>query len=217
MVLKKLIIIRTSKSGRTPSTNDKYFIHIKAVQQYYDDERSTDFEQNINLRKFYFDLPISKGAHSSIEHCSLKRTIFTVETPIPSMERRVKIINVETEVHTPIQFSIQNLKKQITLIKYATENKDGKSLQLLLQGTLLVQVNEGPHKIAEVFLKKGVPETNDTKELREIFKEFIKVNEKAVLVHSDYAKSNSVFNDLQRELEIGLNRLTATLQPYLKD
>ncbi|KAH0789425.1 Dedicator of cytokinesis family protein [Histomonas meleagridis] len=170
----------------------------------------------MKVSKFYFDLPISKGAQSSIEHCSLKRTIFKVENEMPYLEKKIRVIDVKTKMFSPIEFSIQNLQKQVALIKEACDRNDAKQLQLLLQGSLLVQVNEGPKKMAEVFLKSGTKESEYTMKLRQTFRDFINVNERAVMVHVDYARSNPVFMELQKQLELGLNRLTANLQPYLK-
>ena len=56
----------------------KFYVHIKAVEQYITSEegktRVTVFEQNHDVSQFYFDLPYSKTAQSSIEHFYLKRT-----------------------------------------------------------------------------------------------------------------------------------------------
>ncbi|OHT03901.1 Dedicator of cytokinesis family protein [Tritrichomonas foetus] len=200
---------------------DKYYIHVKSVQPYFtSDERKkrvTVFEQNHNINQFYFDLPISKSAQSSIEHCSLKRTIFTLPYPLPYIVKRVEIPrqNIKTLMFSPIEFSCQNLQKQIDLIEEAIARNDFTALQPLLQGSLLVQVNEGPKKIAEVFLGTG-NENEHTLELRNIFRQFIEANTRAVLLHAEHAKKNPVFSILQEELDSGLNRLLSSLQPYLK-
>lgn len=199
---------------------NKYYIHVKSVLQYFtSDERKkrvTVFEQNHNISQFYFDIPISKSAQSSIEHCSLKRTIFTIPHPLPYIVKRVEVPkeNIKNIIFSPIEFSCQNLQKQIDLIEEACARNDFQALQPLIQGSLLVQVNEGPKKIAEVFLGSGV-ETNQTRELRNIFRKFIEANSHAVHLHAEYVKKNPVFSVLQDELDSGLNRLMSSLQPYL--
>lgn len=200
----------------------KFYIHIKAVEQYFTPEerkmRVTVFEQNHNVDKFYFDLPYSKTAQSSIEHCYLKRTIFKLPNPIPYIVSRVRIPNenIEQIDFTPIEYSCQNLQKQVDNITDATKRKDFPGLQLLLQGSLLVQVNEGPKKVAETFLT-GAREDNNTATLRKIFREFLKANEAAVkLLQEEFIKTDSVFKKLQEEMEIGLSRLSSALQPFLK-
>lgn len=199
---------------------NKYYVHVKAVNPYFtSDERKkrvTVFEQNHNISQFYFDIPISKSAQASIEHCLLKRTIFTIPHPLPYIVKRVEvpIENIQKVLFSPIEFSCQNLQKQIDLIEEACERKDFPALQPLIQGSLLVQVNEGPNKIAEVFLGTGV-ENEHTNELRNIFRRFIDANARAVQLHSEYAITHPVFSVLQEELDSGLNRLMSSLQPYL--
>ena len=84
-----------------------------------------------------------------------------------------------------------------------------------MQGSLLVQVNEGPKRIAEIFLSDE-EENEDKQELRNTFRLFLKVNSIAVKMHSNYVIKNPIYAVLQEELESALNRITSALQPYLK-
>jgi hypothetical protein len=198
-----------------------YYVHVKAVEQYFTpDERSTRmtvFEQNHNVNRFYFDLPYSKSAQSSIEHCWLKRTIFELPHPMPYIVSRVKIPleNITKLEFSPIEYCCQTLQQQVDKINEAASRGDFHSLQPLIQGSLLVQVNEGPKKMAEVFLA-GATEDKHTVNLREIFRKFLDANTNAVTRHLEHAKKNPVYKVLQEELEVGLNRLRSTLQPFLK-
>ena len=122
-------------------------------------------------------MPFSKEAHSSIEHCWLKRFIIELPHAMPYIESRVQYAkdNTRTELFSPIEFCCENLSKQVTLIEHATRKKEFKALQPLLQGSLLVQINEGPKKMAEVFLTGG-EETEHTAALRRIFRAFLSAN-----------------------------------------
>lgn len=203
---------------------DKYYVHVKAVQQYFTQsdrrKRVTVFEQNHNVSQFYFDIPLTKSAQGGIENCWLHRTIFTLPYPMPYIVKRVPVPeeNITTTVFSPIEYSCESLRKKISSIREACARRDYGNLQMLIQGALLVQVNEGPKKMAEVFLGKGDNENENMQhcaELRATFRKFLKANSLAVKVHSEYAKKNPCFAVLQEELEAGLNRLTSTLQPYL--
>jgi hypothetical protein len=205
-------------------TAEKYAIHVKAVQQHFTAEdrktRVTVFEQNHNVAEFYFDIPMGKGAQASIEHCWLRRTVFTLPYPIPYIVKRVEVPpgNIRQFDFSPIEYSCQNLQLQIDRVEAAIGRRDFKSLQPLIQGTLLTQVNEGPKKMAEVFLVGG--ESEDIKpehvqQLRALFRLFIKVFTSAVTLHSQYAHENPVYATLQEMLETGLTSLSSSLQPYL--
>ena len=198
----------------------KYYIHVKSVQPYFTadekKQRGTPFEQNENISKFHFDIPVSKASQESISNCWLKRYIFELKEPMPTLETRVSL-NVSDKhsiMYSPIEFCCENLSKQVQMIESATKRKNYQALQPLIHGSLLVQVNEGPKKMAEVFLTGG-EETEHTAELRRIFRRFLKVNEHAVQVHSEFVKQNPVYSSLQDELELGLARLKSSLQPYL--
>lgn len=227
----KEVVVTNEGEQLDPSTFEpnKYYVHLKSVQQYFTSEerkeRVTVFEQNHNISQFYFDIPLSKS--NSIEHCSLKRTIITIPHPLPYIVKRVEVPkeNIKSTIFSPIEYSIQNLQKQIDLIEEACArmklNMNEKqhvvnlqSLQRLIQGTLLVQVNEGPKKIAEVFLGSG-EQNSKTRELRNIFRKFIEANVHAVKIHSENIKNYPNFRDLQDELDSNLNGLMSSLQPYL--
>jgi hypothetical protein len=123
--------------------------------------------------------------------------------------------NIDRQEYSPIEYSCQNLQQQVDRINEAASREDFYSLQPLIQGSLLVQVNEGPKKMAEVFLSGG-REDQHTLMLRTIFRHFLEANSKAVQLHAAWAKTNPIYALLQEELESGLNRLRSTLQPFLK-
>ena len=219
---KEVVVINEGDELPTSGLDsDKYYIHVKAVTQYFTSEermkRITVFEQNHNIDQFYFDIPFSKSSQTSIEHCCLKRKIIKLPHPLPYIVKRVLIPpeNITEEIFSPIQYSCQNLQKQIDLIEEACARKMYKQLQPLIQGSLLVTVNEGPQKIAEVFLGRDDQDEEYQAQLRAIFRQFLKTNEKAVYIHAEYVKQNPVYAMLQDELEAGLNRLNSALQPYL--
>lgn len=219
----KTVLISNEGEELDPSKfeDDKFYVHVKCVNQFFTPEerkkRITVFEQNHNISKFYFDLPFSKNAQSSIENCWLKRFIFKSPHPLPYIVNRVEIPkeNITKYTFSPIEFSCQNLQKQIDLLNEGIARKDALAIQPLLQGSLLVQVNEGPQKIAEVFLGNG--EENEHKpKLRNIFRQFLETIAAATKVHGEYVKTNPVFAVLQEELELSLNRLNSVIQTYLK-
>ena len=206
-----------------PLSPDNYYVHVKFVEPFFTPEerkmRMTVFEQNHDVNRFYFDLPFFKGGQQ-IEHCWLKRTIITLEHPVPYLVSRI-VIHADTGVkvieYSPIEYNCQSLLTQVDRINDATKRHDFPALQPLIQGALLTQVNDGPKKMAEVFLTGAAENENEhTMALRKIFRKFLKATSRAVKVHGEWVRENPVWSDLQEQLEMGLNRLTSTLQPFLK-
>ena len=216
---------------------NKYYVHVKHVNQFFTpDERQkrmTVFEKNHNIDQFYFDVPFSKDAQSGLEHCWLKRTIFTLPSPLPYLISRVHVPpeNIQQNIFEPIEYAVQNIQSQVSKINEACARVssefqslkpgDGldkiqsfKELQPLIQGSLLVQVNEGPEKMAEVFLNGEEKPHQD--ELRKAFREFIQANTAAVKLHGKIVMKYPIYAVLQEELDLGINKLTSKLQQYLK-
>lgn len=210
-------------------------------------KRLTAFEQNHNISQFYFDVPFSKDAQATLENCYLKRTIFTLTEPLPFLVARVKVApeNIKEIIFSPIEYAVQNIQGQVSKIREAcnrvrNELKDlatkealhgkkqnvdmntvpsFKELQPLIQGSLLVQVNEGPEKMAQVFLNRQAPDERYAQHqdmLRQIFREFLTANDEAVTIHGEMVVKLPVYSVLQEELVLGLSKLTSKLQQFLK-
>ena len=207
-----------------PLSSDNYYVHVKFVEPFFTPgerkTRMTVFEQNHNVNRFYFDLPFFKGSKDSIENCWLKRTIITLPNPVPYLVSRIVIPpekGIQVIEYSPIEYSCQSLLTQVDRINEATKRHEFTALQPLIQGALLTQVNDGPKKMAEVFLTGAAEnETEHTMTLRRIFRKFLKATSRAVKLHGEWVRENPVYTELQEQLEVGLNRLTSTLQPFLK-
>jgi hypothetical protein len=147
----------------------------------------------------------------------LKRTILTLPHSVPYLNSRIQVPleNIEKVEYSPIEYCCQNLQLQVDRINEAIAREDYRALQPLLQGSLVVQVNEGPQKMAEVFLA-GAAENQHTMNLRSIFRVFLETNRRGVVAHGLYAQKNPVYNTLQEVLDSGLKRLRTALQPFLK-
>jgi hypothetical protein len=141
---------------------------------------------------------------------------------MPYIVKRVEVplTNIQKTEFSPIEYSCQNLQTQIDRIEGALARQEFVELQPLLQGSLLTQVNEGPKKIAEIFLGRGeegdATEAGRKEALRAVFRQFLDINTKAVASHHEFAQRMPIYLELQEKLGGGLSHLTSALQPYLK-
>jgi hypothetical protein len=81
-----------------------------------------------------------------------------------------------------------------------------------------VQVNEGPSKMAEVFLAARPTDPEYAKwanKLSLTFRSFLTVNKKGLRLHANWTKENTAFRPLQDELESGFTSLEEKLGKYL--
>lgn len=207
---------------------NKGYIQITFVEPFFSKKeqqiRKTLYDRSHLIQTFSFDTPFTKGnkAQGTVDQQWLRRTLLTVEHPMPSiikLEPVVEIINKEFE---PIRVAYRQLRERCTMIENAIASNDFMSIQQLLHGSLLVMVNEGPSKMAEMFLGEGQQLEGNPDEvekyktkLRNVFKAFLKLNEEALAIHGKFAQNNAIFKPLQLELDSGFIALSEKLKEYI--
>ena len=202
---------------------DKGYIQITSVNPYFARvellDRETVFEENSNVSQFKFEAPFVKGEkkiQGGVDTQWLRRTILRTEGVIPSIVKREVVppcgyIVVEYE---PIRVSCKQMKERLQIYHLVLNKGDMPALLPLLQGSLLAQVNEGPLKIAEVFLSSG-PRTKYTEKLRDLFRQFLMLNEKGLEMVQDFVKSDPSYGSLLTMMIEGMDNLRKQMTPYL--
>ena len=135
---------------------------------------------------------------------------------LPGYSSRSKVIETTTKEYEPIQVAYKDLIKRIAEIENAINLKDFRKIQQLLCGSLLVQVNVGPSKIAEIFLNGNYNEKYK-KKLRNAFIEFMRQNVLGVQLHGEWVESNPEFIPLQIQIEESLIDLKKKMLPYIQE
>lgn len=202
---------------------EKGYIQLTFVEPYFEkkelQKRVTVFECSNKLSMFKFETPFVKGEkklQGSVETQWQRRTILKVKTAMPSVIKRVEVPpeGYIVREYEPIRVSIRQIKERLVLYENAIAKNDAQAIQPLLHGSLLVQVNEGPTKMAEVFL--GSPlRTKYTEKMRKLFQRFLDLNAQGLAIHGRFVAQNPGFQELQNQLEEGLKNLTMKLAPYL--
>ncbi|OHT04801.1 Dedicator of cytokinesis family protein [Tritrichomonas foetus] len=202
---------------------EKGYIQLTFVEPFFEkkemEKRVTVFECGSKLGMFKFETPFVKGEkklQGSVETQWQRRTILKVKAVMPAITKRVEVppegfIVVEYE---PIRVSIRQIKERIQQYEAALAKQDHQAIQPLLHGSLLVQVNEGPTKMAEVFLGSNL-RTKYTEKMRRLFQTFLELNAQGLAIHGAFVRLNPGFQELQNQLEEGFKNLTAKLSPYL--
>jgi len=217
------------ESGKVNVANldpKKLYIQVTFVEPYFSKEelqnRIISFEQNHDIRKFSFDTPFVKGekkAQGSVGQQWLRKTILTTDIPMPCAVKRLPVSedHILEKEYEPIRVSTRALRARLSQLEIAVTRKDGRQIQQQLHGNLLVQVNEGPSKMAEVFfsgeLVSTITEKHKTK-LIDSFKSFLRVNNEALQIHAEWTSSHKEFVPLHHELESGFQTLKEKLARY---
>ena len=206
----------------TLDVENKGYIQVTFVEPSFkkkiDKDRILPYEKNHLLTNFFFDTPFTKEgkkAQSTIDQQWIRRTVLTVEHEMPSIRKRVKIININDREFPPIRVAYRQLRERITLFQNAITQADYRNIQQLLHGSLLVQVNEGPSRMAELFLADNCEKSKYTTKLEIAFKNFLEINEKALEMHGKWVTENPDFVPLQHELESGYASLVEKLSKWI--
>ncbi|RZC32493.1 Serpin and/or Ded cyto domain containing protein, partial [Asbolus verrucosus] len=115
-------------------------------------------------------------------------TYFSAEYSFPYVKKRIKIQSKRITELSPIEVAINEMQIRVQELEDVvfTEPTDAKKLQLLLQGSVCVQVNAGPLAYASVFLDPTLsnmyPE-DKVEELKDIYREFLKICYSALQVN----------------------------------
>jgi hypothetical protein len=198
------------------------FIQITFVEPSFrgadKERRVTAWANNHDLRTFYCDTPFIPGsdkAQGNLDQQWIRRTLLSVEHCMPSITKLVLVTKIESVEFEPIRVAYRMLKDRTGQMETAVASSDYQKCQQLLHGSLLVQVNEGPAKMAEVFLgAEGGNEKYKTK-LAIAFQSFLNINETGLTLHAQWVKQNPAFTPLQTELESGFLSLQDKLKQYL--
>uniref|UniRef100_A0A8C0ZYR3 Dedicator of cytokinesis protein 8 n=1 Tax=Castor canadensis TaxID=51338 RepID=A0A8C0ZYR3_CASCN len=204
---------------------NKAYIQITFVEPYFDEyemkDRVTYFEKNFNLRRFMYTTPFTlEGRPRGELHEQYRRnTVLTTMHAFPYIKTRIRVIQKEEFVLTPIEVAIEDMKKKTLQLAVAIhqEPPDAKMLQMVLQGSVGATVNQGPLEVAQVFLAEIPADPKlyrHHNKLRLCFKEFIMRCGEAVEKNKRLITADQ--REYQQELKKNYNKLKENLRPMIE-
>ncbi|KAF2073346.1 hypothetical protein CYY_005337 [Polysphondylium violaceum] len=204
------------------------YIQIVSVDPYLVPEelkiRKTPFEQNTNLNKFIFEIPFTKSGKvhgESVTEQWKKKVILTTQSYFPYMKKRLLIIKKEEIELTPIEASIELIQKKVNVLRAELNSRPAntKTLQINLQGCLLLQVNAGPLAICSSFLSEKEYSKHNAEhitKLQEVMREFTNVLEFSLKFNHELTKDSEGGSELQEQLTIGYNQFREKVSEYVQ-
>ncbi|XP_031567360.1 dedicator of cytokinesis protein 11-like isoform X3 [Actinia tenebrosa] len=191
-------------SAKVHSDNlDSNFGHIQItyVNPYFDDDekksRPTPFEQSNNIRRFIYETPFTASgkAHGNLNEQCKRKTILTTSNTFPYVKKRILVVQEEQYELTPVEVAFDEMQNKVRELEQVTSQTppDMKRLQLVLQGSVSVQVNAGPLAYAKTFLEMSVLHNYPAKHierLQHVYKDFIKSCGKALDINHQLIKED---------------------------
>jgi hypothetical protein len=158
--------------------HEKCSVQLTLVKPYFDTDelaqRKGYFELRTHVRRFVFLTPFTKDPggknYGGVDQQWVRQTVLTTETTFPGLLKRYRVIATHEFEQTPLDVGLELIRKRNQLL---TEELDLsppniKSLQSALQGSVLLQVNEGPIEVCRVFLGSHADQTYPLATLRQL-------------------------------------------------
>ncbi|KAL0485422.1 hypothetical protein AKO1_011753 [Acrasis kona] len=176
------------------------------------------FEQFVNLNEFVFETPFTKSGktHGALNEQYKRRTTIRVQHPFPNMLTRQLVVSSTHVEMSPIQNSIEIVESSIEKLDQQSSviPPDVNSLQMVLSGTLIPQVNEGIPSLVNLFLADEKLEGNEELNLMKIrMVEFLKSAGKCLEISRKNCRPNQL--PLHEKFEEGFVILYNLFSKYL--
>ncbi|KYR03085.1 DOCK family protein [Tieghemostelium lacteum] len=203
---------------------DKLCLQITSLKPYFEasemEFRPEYFERHTLLKRFVYITPftLSGTGQGSITDQFHRKTILSIEHTAPNMLKRYPVVGRSEIEISPIENSIETIEirnNQLTL-EISLVPPNIKTLQGVLQGSVLLQVNAGAIEICRGFLmnsnrKNWPPHLVD--KLAATCRKFLKLCEQALEINRN---NILVINSFHQELESGYKKLYAKMARYIK-
>lgn len=171
-------------------------------------------------QEFYFELPFVKGNSTSLYGAMdlqwIRKTVLTTKFELPNCIERssVEISKTKELEYEPIRVRYRELKQRTNLTLDLISTKNINNLRPVLQGSLVPTVNDGPIRIAEVFLV-GEPSKYQTK-LKRAFYNFLAANFKSLCLLREAVSEGDPYSELYDALHKGYFQLKSVLQKFIE-
>lgn len=233
-----LVIMSTNEAVKRETLDaSKAYIQMTGVQPYFESEeadtRIARTDQHFAINKFLFETAFAEdgGTGKELEDMSKlckKKTVFITTHAFPYLKTRLEITDTKEITLNPIENAIEVIKQQIVKVRGELETVPTrlKSLQQVIQGSVVPMVNPGPLKICEIFLtekaflSKKYPH-KDLKMLCNAMNAFVKLCAFAIKLNkanidASHAKFQAMVEQYHGELEKIVKACTSTIEKLLE-
>jgi hypothetical protein len=146
-----------------------------------------------------------------------KKTIFITTQSFPYIKNRIEVIEKKEIVLSPIENAIELIKGQVAKLRAELEQYPTrlKSLQQVLQGSVVPMVNPGPLKVCDIFLAPGT--IKERKQPVELVHELMDSMDKFIRVCGFSIKLNkSLIDETHTKFQQMVERFYSELQDRVK-
>jgi hypothetical protein len=211
---------------RSKMREDVGYLQVVSLTEYFDPAEAADrpnlWDKKFNNRRFIFETPFTKSGKAQgdlVEQCK-RKTILTTGKAFPFVLNRLPVVKKDEVIIEPIQYAIELVEGRIYALRNEldTSPPNIKTLQQVLQGSVLVTVNAGPSQIARTFLAKADAfAAEHIHTLQERMRTFCHLCQVALILNKTLISPDQA--EFQTHLENGFNTLRSellTIMPHAK-
>lgn len=182
--------------------------------------RKTLFEKKNNINQFIYETPFTrdgKTQSASLVDQYKRKTILFTDFCFPHVKKRLLVTSRREIELTPIENATEIIidRCKATETELMSDPINVKTLQILLQGSVIPQVNAGPLAIARDFL--GNPDAYSAvhiERMRTAFARFLQVNSQALRQNKSNIDPSQM--EFQAQCEQGFAIIKKEIEGYLK-
>ena len=231
-----LVIMSTNDAvNRDTLDPSKSYVQMTGVQPHFEseemDSRITRTDQHFAIDRFLFETGYSEDGGKETDDLSKqckKKTIFRTTHSFPYIKTRLEITETKEITLNPIENAIETIKQQSVKLRGELESFPTrlKSLQQVIQGSVVPMVNPGPLKICELFLSEKAffskrYSHKDLKTLCNAMTQFTKLCAFAIKLNkanidASHAKFQAMVEQFHGELEKIVKACTSQIEALLE-
>jgi len=177
-------ILQPKKKKKQEMAPGIHYIQVMPVEAIYErtihNRSPTLFEKQHGVNSFYYSQPYAPEGEKISDDVDKQYKINTIcktEHFFPFVSRRFKVISEESQVVEPIDSAIKLIKTRVESLRAELnpgQKANTKTLQELLQGSILSQVNVGPLAICKTFFSSTIGSQDSSSGTKlQILKQFI--------------------------------------------
>lgn len=230
-----LVIMSTNEPVKRETLDPtKSYVQMTGVQPHFEseemDSRVTRTDQHFAIDRFLFETPFTEDGGKESDDLSKqckKKTIFRTTHCFPYIKTRLEIIETKEIVLSPIENAIELIKQQSVKLRGELESYPTrlKSLQQVIQGSVVPMVNPGPIKICEIFLSEKAFNSKkythkDLRQLCNALNQFVKLCAFAIKLNkanidASHAKFQAMVEQFHGELEKIVKQCTSQIEKLM--
>jgi len=212
-------------TDRAAADTEKVSFQISAVTEYYTlkemQAKGRRFMWNMN--KFIYEVPFTASGTThagEMDQQYKRKCILTLEKSFPYIKKRLRVIEKTDVILSPIECSTEIIEGRCVALQAEVNrglNANTKTLQIVLQGSVLLQVNLGPLEICRAFLSEssissGRYKLEHINKLKETLGLFAALCGEALELNHSLITADPVQLQYHEEMSMGYKTLLDTLQ-----